>query len=55
MCSVFILILIYIVFKEKKRINYGEFQALVVYLAVFFRKFDKKSKNVTISGVTIRG
>jgi len=38
-----------------KRNNYGAFPALVVFLAVFFRKFDKQSQNVTIRGVTIRG
>jgi len=27
---------------------------LVVFLAVFFRKFDKKSQNVTVRGVTVR-
>jgi len=37
----------------KKRINKGEFPVLIVFLAVFFLKFDKKSQKVSIRGVSI--
>ena len=33
---------------SKKCNSPGEFPGLVVFLAVFFRKFDKKSQNVTV-------
>ena len=33
---------------SKKCNSPGEFPGLVVYLGVFFRKFDKKSQNVTV-------
>ena len=40
---------------EKKRINEGEFTALVFRHIFFGKKFDKKSQNVSIRGVSIRG
>ena len=39
---------------SKKCNSLGRFPGLVVFLAAFFRKLEKKSLNVRIRGVTIR-
>ena len=41
--------------KNEKRNNLGVFSDLVLFVVLFFRKFDKTSQNVTIGRVTIIG